>query len=270
MTIPVLNQLHNLQFRANTHSVSKARRNAILPSGLYGHLVPDPPDIFQQHLPEWPPWRSENHPIPCLAADGDGNDGGTGDSSGDDETSVEESRNRSGRPTRGRAESLLFGARVIVPCEQKNDLCLNDEFRTEWHDRIEAIRDDETMQDELADEFDISPTAVEFEDTDEAFIAHGESRTVGHWESRAAMVAEVAAARELPDWVNMWDDISAGLRSDLLSTIRIFIDVCPLCDDSVTFGKETIESNAQSSEILTRTCEGCSACVFEMPVPEAI
>lgn len=298
MKIPILNRLQTRDRTKNLHSVSGRDRTKKLPSVFnlivqrlvhlcaitskpskivangnravtrsHDYLVSGPLDVVRQRLPDRPSWLSETHLVAWLRTDGSRNASKTGDSS-DDETPGEENIDRSDVPTTRRAESLLFRGGVIGPCEQGNDFCLNDEFRAEWHDRIESLRDDDAVGNELANEFDISPSAIEFEYSDGAVIAHGDSGKVGHWGSRAAMIADVAAGRELPDWVDAWDDVSGGLRGELLFTVRIFLDVCPLCDDAVRIRRESIDSDDGAHEIFGGTCEECDARVFELPVPE--
>jgi len=46
---------------------------------------------------------------------------------------------RSSTDAEFRPEEILSNAGAIGPCEHDNDLCLQPEFRTAWHDRIETV-----------------------------------------------------------------------------------------------------------------------------------
>lgn len=234
-----------------------------------GYLGSGPPWLPVHHGPDWLQGAVANHSSLRLRAAGSGGDGTTGgDGDGEPPAETDEGGNQNSTG-RTEAEAWLSAARVIVPCEGGNDLCLDEQFRISWYERMHTIRGEETMRTELAQEFDLSPTEIEFDEQDNAFVARNESRDIGQWRSRAAMVADVAAARELPDWVDGWEDLSSGLRSKLLLTLRVFVDECPRCDASVRIGEDTVESDEESIEVFAGTCEGCGDRLFERPMPES-
>lgn len=236
---------------------------------LQVYLVLVTPELTKQYFPDRILLDYDNDPVPRIRATDPGGDGGTDGNHDGDETPTKKNGGGSSPAKRSEAEAWLSAARVIVPCEQKNDLCLNDDFRTEWYGRIQTIRDNEEIKDMLVQEFDLCPTDIQFEKEQETYIARCDSQKVGYWQSRAAMVAEIAAARELPNWFDEWDNLSTGLRSNLLFTLRIFLNVCPLCDDSVRIATETVEKGGQTNEVFAGTCEGCETRTFEMPTNES-
>lgn len=119
-------------------------------------------------------------------------------------------------PDEVNVEDMLLSAGVGAPCEQQDDLCLDDGFRTGWNDRMQSILDEATERDDLARELDVDTTEIEFEDHDTAFVARNDDRRLGQWESRPALVADLAAARELPDWIEDWDTLAVTVRSQLV------------------------------------------------------
>lgn len=165
-------------------------------------------------------------------------------------------------------EGLLLSAGIVKPCEMEDDLCLAEEFRDGWHERMQAVRDDSTEREELAHELDLDRDAVEIEEYGEAFVARDdEDQPIGQWASRAALVADIAATRELRNWIDGWEDLALGPRSQLISGLRIFLDRCPVCEDTVSVGTETVESCCRSHEVVAANCEGCDARLLEIKSP---
>lgn len=236
---------------------------------LRGYLVPGTPALTKQYFPERILRQFGTHPPRDARATGLGGAGETGDIRSDTDSQGGRNGNGSGSTKRREAESWLSEAGVIVPCEQVNDLCVNEQFHTGWYEQMETIKDNETERDVLAEEFDFTPSEIEFEDRGNEFVALTESQLVGLWESRAAMVADVAAARELPDWIDEWNELSTGLRSQLLGSLRVFLDFCPVCDAPVQLGRETVNSCCRSTTVYASTCNGCDARLFEIPYSDA-
>jgi hypothetical protein len=115
---------------------------------------------------------------------------------------------------------------------------------------------------------DLDPEEVSFVEHGGAFVALYEGRRAGQWESRAALVADLGAARVLPEWVADWDSLSVGARSQLLGGLRIFIDSCPDCDGPVVAGRETVESCCRSHEVVAANCQECGSRLLELPYEE--
>lgn len=236
---------------------------------LRGYLVPRTPELTKQYFPDRILRQFDTHPVTDATAHGLGGADGSGNTRSDAESQEGTNGDVSGSTEMSEAESWLSEAGTIVPCEHVDDLCVNDQFRTEWYDQVEAISDNETARNELAQEFEFSPGEIEFEDRGKEFIALTESQMVGQWESRAAMLADVAAARELPNWLDGWDELNTGLRSRLLGSLRVFLDVCPVCDAPVHLGRDTVDSCCRSTDVFAGTCEGCDARLFEIPYSES-
>lgn len=250
---------------------------------LRGYLVPGTPQLTKRYFPDWLLAKFDKAPGPGAGTPGgidagqpsdpSPNGGSTtkhapaahGSVEGESEPDVESSP--ANDPAEIDPEMLLLNAHVVEPCAQEDDLCLTEEFRRGWRDRIRQIRDDETERDELARELDLDPDSLEIKEFDGAFVADSDQGRLGQWESRAALVADLAAARELPTWVEGWADQPVAARSQVLGGLRIFLDQCPVCEGPVTAGTETVESCCRSHEVVAATCEDCDARLLEVSHP---
>lgn len=239
---------------------------------LRGYLVPGTPVLTKQYFPDWLLRKFDKGPA-LAGAPGDLNVIRDADATGtrNDRSDNESTTNATDDELKEREEidpeALLSSAGVVGPCEHEDDLCLRDGFRTSWREQIETI-DEDIGRTELARELDMDPEEIEFEDHGTAFLALDNDEILGQWESRPAMVADLAAARELPDWVDGWDDLHVGARSQVISGLRIFIDTCPNCEGPVTVGRESVESCCLSRDVIAATCTSCDVRLLEMQTPE--
>jgi hypothetical protein len=221
---------------------------------LRGYLVPGTPELTKRYFPDWLLATFDKGP---EAGAGGMTEAATGD--GDASEDLQGQVN---------PERVLLEAGVVEPCADEDDLCLVPEFRAAWHERMGTIREEGAERAELATQLDLDPESVEFEEHGGAFVAFYEGRRAGQWESRAALIADLGAARVLPEWVDEWDGLAIGARSQLLGGLRIFIDECPDCGGPVVAGRETVESCCRSHEVVAANCEACGSRLLELPYEE--
>lgn len=234
---------------------------------LRGYLVPGTPRLTKQYFPGWLLRLFDKEPEPAGAPGG--LDATAADTRSESETEASGATETGSEPSFGEVdpEELLLRAGVVQPCEHEDDLCLDRKFRANWREQMRDIRESETERDELARELNLDPDDIEFREFDEAFMAHTERGRLGQWESRAALVADLAAARELPEWVDGWSEFPVGARSQLLGGLRIFLERCPVCEGMVEAGTETVESCCRSHEVVAANCEDCGARLLEVSHP---
>lgn len=216
---------------------------------LRGYLVPGTPELTKRYFPDRVLAWFDKGPEPVAQ-------GGHAD----------------GEPPRDVTdvdpETVLSRGGVVEPCEREDDLCLADGFRGAWRDRIAALRDGGAEREELAEQLDLDPEDVSFEEHETGFVAYHDGARVGQWESRAALLADLAAAQVLPDWLTDWQDLPVGARSQVLGGLRIFLDDCPECGGAVAAGTETVESCCRSHEVVAASCSDCDARLLEVPYRE--
>lgn len=214
---------------------------------LRGYLVPGTPWLTRTYLPDWF-LRYFDHADPAPA------------------------------PADVEPQAVLEAAGAVVECEDIDDLCLTDGFRSAWHDRMERLRETDASRDDLAAILDIDPDALVFETHGEAFVAIADGgqrpdigadgrRRVGQWESRGAFLADMAGAGVLGERYPGWDQLSPVQRGQVLNGLRIFLEQCPTCGGEVTVGEETVKSCCRSWEVVAVTCEACGERLFEARQP---
>jgi hypothetical protein len=107
---------------------------------------------------------------------------------------------------------------------------------------------------------------VTFTEHGAAFQAFADGTVVGRWESEAAYLADLGAARALERRYDRWNVLSVEARGQLLNGLRLFIDTCPACGGTPTFGTDTVESCCTTQEVAAVACEECNARLFESPM----
>lgn len=166
-------------------------------------------------------------------------------------------------------EGMLKQFGVVTECQDVDDLCLDDEFRTTWRERIIQLRDEEPTNHDLATILNVDTTDLSVETFDDAFVANIDGGRVGQWESRAAFLADMAAAGVLQSRLDSWTTFDSDQQSSVLNGLRIFLEQCPACDGPVTLGQERVESCCRSIDVVAVSCRDCGARVFEAGAPES-
>jgi hypothetical protein len=212
---------------------------------LRGYLVPGTPTLTKRYFPEWVLAKFDKLPAEGGVA-GDATDG-------------------AGAEGTLNPEEELLAAGAVQPCEREDDLCLSPAFRGAWHDRIRAVEAEGVDTDDVISALSVEDLAAgaTLSEFGEAVILERDGREVGKWESRAALVADVAAADVLAERHGRWRDLGGTDRSQLLRGLRIFLESCPLCSGPVTLGQDTVESCCRSYEVVAVSCGDCDARLFE-------
>lgn len=205
---------------------------------LRGYLVPGTPELTKRYFPDW------------LLAKFDKQSASAPEPITDDEFDP---------------EAALLEAGVVEPCADADDLCLTDGFEAAWRDRMDGLADDDALRAELAEHLDLDVEGVTFESFGDAYVAREDGTRVGQWESRAALLADLAAAKELPDRIDDWDAYTPRARSQLLGGLRVFVETCPTCGGVVTADTETVESCCRSTTVVGVACEDCGDRLLEVP-----
>ena len=218
-----------------------------IPIALRGYLVPGTPALTKRYFPPWLLALFGKEPATTASRVSQG--------AADDETE---------EPVGDiDLESFLVDAGAIEPCENGADLCLTDAFRAEWDRAIERIDDSEVGRDRLPAILDTTAEEVTVEEHGEAFRARVDGRYVGTWESRAAFVADIAAADVLSEWLDDWEGVPVAHRGQLLNGLRLFLTTCPACGGELAFGTDTVESCCTTHEVAAVSCSQCETRVFE-------
>ena len=211
---------------------------ALLSIYLRGYLVPGTPTFTRRYFPDW-----------LLAVF---------DKAAPAPSSVD-------------VEETLVAAGVLE--DGVDDLHLAPRFATAWVERMAAVDADRAdPTDAEADRLDavelaaltaLDPDLLDIQRYGDAVVATLDGERIGRWESRAAFVADVAAARELDDWVPRWRSIPLAARSELLGALRLFLDRCPTCDAALTLDHEVVRSCCRDRDVIALSCSGCGSRLLE-------
>jgi hypothetical protein len=206
---------------------------------LRGYLVPGTPTLTKTYFPDWLLGKFDKEPV-------------RGEVPVDEDLDV---------------ETVLVRAEALQPCEDADDLCLTDEFRRAWSDRIDVVRSEETSRAELAGLLGVDADELTFEEFGDAFVAQVDGTRAGRWESRGAFLADVAAATELGKRLSGWQALGIREQSQILYGLRLFLEECPECAGVVAVEEDTVESCCRSIDIVAVSCQECGARVFETNHP---
>lgn len=204
---------------------------------LRGYLVPKTPELTKRHFPEWMLRLFGKEPdVPEQL-----------------ETDID-------------PEVELVNAGALEECEDRDDLCLTDGFREDWQAAINRVGADDAGRKRLLDLLDTEEGNVQYQEFGGAFKARVDGQVVGQWESEAAFLADLGAAETLEEQYPRWDDLAIDAKSQLLNGLRLFIETCPTCGGTPTFGAETVESCCSTYDVAAVACEECEARLFETRV----
>lgn len=222
---------------------------AVASIALRGYLVPGTPWITKTYFPDRVLRWFEKEPP------------------GATNTQYQASGTESEAGEETQVELILAEAGAVTDCEEVDDLCLTDEFRTAWRKRIDELRDTDTARGELATVLDVPAGSLVIEEHGSAFVAHVEGQPAGQWESEAAFLADVAAARELRSRYAPWSEMGVQERSTILDGLRLFLEECPACGGEVELGEDVVESCCRSMDVVAVTCQECGSRLFEAQSP---
>lgn len=180
-----------------------------------------------------------------------------------DHHEAEAGRKSSGNSVELDPERILRAAGAIELCESGTDLCLTTDFKRDLYTTITKLRSDGTERSALAPVLDVDAEDLDFVEYGDAFAAFVDDQKAGQWESRAAFLADVAAADVLSHRYDPWAEFRPPERGGVLGALRVFLTECPSCGGPVSFGRDTVESCCRELEVVAVTCDSCGARLFE-------
>ncbi len=163
-------------------------------------------------------------------------------------------------------EAELRAVGIVV--EAPDDLQLLPTFDRAWRIAIDDIgtadmsTEAEIIQ-RIASLGEFKADEIEIIDDPEAFRVWYGEELIANWESRAACIADVAAADILPEYDSWWHERPLAMQAELLGALRLFLDRCPVCHGAVTLSLEVVSSCCSDYNVVATTCDGCNARLFE-------
>ncbi|WP_439026231.1 hypothetical protein [Haloarchaeobius sp. DT45] len=202
-----------------------------------GYLVPGTPELTKRYFPDWLLRVFDKDAKPRFDAD---------------EFDLEE---------------MLRAAGAVVETADGSDVELTHEFAAAWSERMALVSSRDADVHELGDLLAVEEDRLTVtEHGADSYIAWVDGEWLAQWESRAAFVADIAAAKELARRYDAWHDLPMAVRSELLGGLRLFVEECPVCGGSVAFGQEVVQSCCRSYDVIAASCQECGSRLFESEV----
>ncbi|WP_423996126.1 hypothetical protein [Halorubrum trapanicum] len=176
-------------------------------------------------------------------------------------------------------ETYLLDADILVETAAGDDFAFAPEFASAWRAAATGEPRDTGVDGDRSDRDDVAAlTTLTGIDADELAIdwyegvgfAYAGDEKIGHWESRAAFRADVAADRVLTATRGDWTTLALADRSAVLGALRLFVDECPSCAGEVGLEERVVESCCSSYDVVAGRCAGCDARLFELRLPESV
>lgn len=142
---------------------------------------------------------------------------------------------------------------------------LADGFRSHWLAEIDRVRDDDLGAVAVERTLGVGSAAKR---GDRAYSIEGNQLV--RWDSRAAFVADVAAAAVFRDRFEDWETLDSDCRRDLFERLRLLLESCPECGGSAERDGERLDPCCQRSyTVVWADCTDCGSLLAELSVPTA-
>lgn len=195
---------------------------------LRGYLVPGTPELTKEYLPPAVLRLFGKEPVPRTLGDPEEVDGW----------------------------DHLETAGIV---ERDGSVSLTADFRDHWRVAIDERRDAELGEREVARLLGEGEVAQR---GDRAFSVGGNQLV--RWDSRAALLADVAGGAVLGERYEDWSAVDRDARRELLARLRLLLERCPDCDGPTTRGSESVDPCCQKSyTVVWNECEACGALLGE-------
>ncbi|MFC7070656.1 hypothetical protein ACFQL9_13460 [Halobaculum lipolyticum] len=221
-----------------------------------GYLIPGTPTLTERYFPTW---------LLEIFGKGPTTAEGLATADEDDEAAVIGPHQSSDGSVD--LEQFLIEYDLVEATSTGEDLQLTQAFNEEWQFEMDRVYDENLSAKQVAAAFhidDISETTVIEQEGTYSLTTDGSS--IGRWPSRAALVADVAAAHLLARRVDTWGEYSTQSRGVILNGLRVFLQRCPGSGGAVTLREETVESCCTSQQVIAATCEETGERILEQPL----
>lgn len=138
-----------------------------------------------------------------------------------------------------------------------------ESFLAAWRARVHSAGPREDDVRALADALDVDTDDVLLEWRDGVLFAEAAGAPLGAWLSRAALVADTASIYELRHRYPRWGLVSPKRRGAMLSTLRLYLDVCPGCEGTAVLDRAASRVPGRGGRTIAVTCADCDARLFE-------
>lgn len=206
---------------------------------LRGYLVPGTPTLTKRYLP---PRVLRLFGKQSLGHSADGG-----------QVSIEPGNTSTAGPLAGTG---------IIQQAGTSDIDLAPDFRVEWRERIQTIREHTLVAEDVREMLNAEDVSRH---GDQSFVVDG--TTSVRWGSRAAFVADIAAASLLEECVTGWAEFEWDRQRSMLLGLRLCLDQCPSCDSAVEITESRVDPCCQKPHLMAQSvCADCDAALADAAV----
>ncbi|MBX0285589.1 hypothetical protein [Haloarcula salinisoli] len=164
---------------------------------------------------------------------------------------------------------LLAESGILLPCEQEDDLCLDDGFQERWQAAMRNTDSASISARDAVTVFGLDDSArYVIRNYDGAKVLEADGMRVGQWPSKSALLADIAAAQIIEDEIPVWSELPPEQKGQLLNALRLFLETCPTADGGVELDTDTVESCCRSYRVATTRCTETGEVLFEHRVDQ--
>lgn len=235
---------------------------------IRGYLVPGTPSLTKRYLPdsvlrafEKEPPASKNR-YSTLHANQSSTVSTTSSVSFVESTANSEEAQS---PSKIDIESLLFRSGIIESCQQEDDFCLTDGFADDWERNAAETCLEDVTADGVVDLFGEEGTGdIDHDGNNRVLLIN--NQPFCYWPSDEALVADIASANTMSQYDHDWRSRSAAERWQLLRSLRLFVETCPISGQEAVLKDERVESCCRSVDVVTIQCGDSEARLLEQPL----
>lgn len=160
-------------------------------------------------------------------------------------------------------EQFLAEIGAVEPCDDRDDVCLSDEFAAAVDEHLERYEDrDDVDFERLAELFDVEPDEIEPQDRD--YPTYKIGFRIRKWPTDGALLVDIATHVALRERTDDWMAVPLEQRVNILESLRSFLTECPTCDGELRFSQTTVESCCGAHEVIAYKCKDCEQHLVEL------
>jgi len=252
----------------------KSRLGAVIAVGLSivliylrGYLIPGTPTLTKRYLPqEVLQWFGKETLVETANGFGIPNESLAEPTESPNETASRNTEPEEPEDIGLDLESYFLEYSVLKLCENQTDLCLTPEFQSQWNRTTNAVETEHTSTEDIIETYKLnSEDEYDIETIDNSHILRRDGSVIGQWPSKAALIADKAAAMVLAEQDPIWSERSPEQKGEILDGLRLFLETCPN-GESAELTQKVVDSCCSSQRIIAVVCEESGERLFEQPI----
>jgi hypothetical protein len=232
-----------------------------------GYLIPGTPTLTKRYLPqEVLQWFGKEASIKTASGFGPTDEFTERATESSDEDNIKNTESKQGEDVGLDLESYFLKYGVLKLCKDQTDLCLTPKFKDQWNRAVTLFEIEDICTEDIIKTYGLnSEDEYDIEVINNSRVLYRDGRFVGQWPSKAALIADMAAAEILIELDPTWAERNSEQKGEILNALRLFLDTCP-SGESVELTEEVVESCCSSEKVIAAVCEESGERLFEQSV----